>query len=268
MPLEDSNEDNLIEPVVKWWIGPQRELDDTLCMLNKISILHLSSESRSSLQDHYLDNVTRLMIDELNDNIFELIMTYVNCSRIKYLDVSSIKQSTNNVSLLLSYTRNIISLRIKFSQVSDVQLPHLKQFNSIKSLDISADQHSFKEKNICAIGKMFPSIEHLMINTEDLQNIPMLQTYVPRLRSLTFRSTEHNQIAPFYGYGESIFDHILRGKAEFLCYHENNCITVWIDEATLQDSFWQENDPASSTQSSIKTSWPKKIIQKLSSFFN
>jgi hypothetical protein len=270
--LNNFNQYRSDEPVARWWIVPQRKLNDNLSTSNRISRLHLCSESLFFLQSYYLENVTHLVITELNDGFFESMIRHVNCSRIKYLDVSSIKEENNKISSLLPYTRNITSLRINLNQLSDHQFAYLKECSGIIYLDISADEHRFDTNNISVIGNMFPNLEHLTINTQDLWNVPKLQTYLPRLHSLTFL-TITIAVSMFLddGYEGKLFDHTLRRKAEFLFQRERNYITVWIDRAALQDSYWRRRDATditnSSSVNSTKQSWPTKMIKKLSSFF-
>ncbi len=90
---------------------------------------------------------------------------------------------------------------------------------------------------------MFPNIEHLVINTRDLRNVPILQTYLPRLRSLTFVSTEQNKRSLFDDYGEEMVNENLRRKTKFLFQRKGVWVTVWIDQAALQDSYWQIINP-------------------------
>jgi hypothetical protein len=227
----------------QWWIGPRRKLSDNQSAMNTISSLNLSIESSSSLQDHYLDNVNDLVVQEFNGDLLELFITHVNCSKIKHLDVSFLKQKNHRIVLLLPYTRNIISVRINFNQLSDNQFAYLRECNKLKFVDLSSDSHDFDRKHILIIANMFPNIEHLVINTRDLRNVPILQTYLPRLRSLTFANTEQNNISFFNNYGQKMFDENLRQKTKFLFQRKGKWITVWIDQVALQDSYWQIINP-------------------------
>jgi hypothetical protein len=113
---------------------------------------------------------------------------------------------------------------------------------------------------------MFPNLEHLIINPGDLRDVPILQTYLPRLRSLTFPPG----ISIFSdGYEEKLFDHNLREKSQFLFQRETNSITVWVDQAALQDSYWRKGKTTTSSSSERATnrSWLTKTIEKLSSLF-
>jgi hypothetical protein len=143
----------------------------------------------------------------------------------------------------LPYTKNIISVRINFNQLSDNQFGYLRECNKLKFVDLSSDSHDFDERHIFIIANMFPNIEHLVINTRDLRNVPILQTYLPRLRSLTFVSTEQNKRSLFDDYGEEMVNENLRRKTKFLFQRKGVWVTVWIDQAALQDSYWQIINP-------------------------
>jgi len=240
--LQNSSQSESNSPVIEWWIGPRRKLNDNVSTTKKISSLNLSTNSSSLLQDHYLDNVNHLIVNEFNDNLLELITKHVNCSRIKHLDVSFLKQENNQISSLLPYIRNITSLRIRFDQVFTAQFGPLRVCNNVKFLDISANQHSFNEKHMSIIADMFPKLEHLAIDSRDLRNVPMLQTYLPRLRSLTFASIERNNFSSDNDYKQKMSDVNLRRKTQFLFQREAKWITVWIDQAALQETYWQITD--------------------------
>jgi hypothetical protein len=199
---------------------------------------HIVIKSSSLLQGHYLNNVKHLIVHELNDNLFELLTTHVNCSRIKHLDVSFLNENNNRINILLDCTRSIIVIQMKWRQLCDDQFASLRECKNLKFVDISAEEHSFDETCILTIGNMFPHLEHLVINTQDLRNVPILQTYLPHLRSLTFASIEPNDLSYYNDYEQKMFDENLRQNAQFLFQRRGNWITVWTDQATFQDSYW------------------------------
>jgi hypothetical protein len=176
-----------------------------------------------------------------------------------------LKQENKKISSLLPYIRNITSLRIKFNQLSDSEFTYLRACHNLKFLDISADQYSFKKKDIVMIADMFPNLEHLIINPRDLRNVPMLQTYLPRLRSLTFASIESNNFSRLNDYEEKMLDVNLQQKTQFLFQRERNWITVWIDQAALEETYWQNTSPSS--QRSSDGSWFNNVAERFSSLF-
>ncbi len=121
----------------------------------------------------------------------------MNCSRIRHFDVTYLKLGMDRISSFLPYIRNIASLRINFNQLFDDQFAYLRECKDLKFLDISADQHGFSEKHIFTIANMFPNVKHLIINTQDLQNVSMLQIYLPRLCSLTFVHVKRSNVFSF-----------------------------------------------------------------------
>jgi hypothetical protein len=130
---------------------------------------------------------------------------------------------------------------MKLSQILAYQNACVGHDNCLTLLDISSDRHSFNEEVLVIIGKLFPKIEHLIINTRDLRNVPLLQIYLPRLRSLTFKNIDGRKSSPWDDYAEGSLDEDLRRQTQFLFQREKARITVWIDKAALKESFWDIN---------------------------
>ena len=257
------------EPVAECWILPRRNVKDNLHVLNRISNLRLRAES-SLLSNHYLDNVTYLVVAQLNDSLFQLITTHVNCSRIKHLDISPIEAGNDQTPLFLQYTRNIRSLEVNLDQLCPERLSYLREYQNIKFLDISASSHSFDEQTIATIASIFPYIEHLTVNTQDLRNVPLLWTYLPHLRSLTGPSTVFDSLL------WSLNNFRIGKRPDFLSQPERNEITVWIDRAALEDCFWQSTDRTDglarrinhaywrrTTATTTNQSWPRKVLRRV-----
>jgi hypothetical protein len=227
-------------PVDQWWIGPRRKLNDNQSVTNTISSINLSTQSSSLLQDHYLGNVKYLVIREFNDNLLELLITHVDCSQIKHLDVSFPMERDNKISSLLPYIKNITSIRINFNQLrNDSPFVYLRECQKLRFVDLSSDIHEFNDARIRIIENFFPNIEHLLINTQDLQNVPLLQTYIPRLRSLTVANFDGDTIGSFSDdYERKMADENVRRKSKFLFQRGSNWTTIWIDQDALKDSYW------------------------------
>ncbi len=130
----------------------------------------------------------------------------------------------------------------------DDQFAYLRECKDLKFLDISADQHGFSEKHIFTIANMFPNVKHLIINTQDLQNVSMLQIYLSRLCSLTFVHVKRSNVFFFDVYRKQRDDENLWQKCQFLFQHDSDRITVWIDEAALQDFYWKNTDSDSDSE--------------------
>ena len=180
------DENRWIKTIDRWYIGPARALEKNSSVLNRISNLHLSMRSSTLLQNSYLNNVTHLAMDRLNNELLGLLMTHVNCSRIKHLNLGSVREKNDLISSLLSLVGNIESLRIRLEQLCSIRSENPRQYHSVQLLDLSIDIHSFNEKDISIISRMFPHLEHLIIHREDLAYVLLLQIYLPRLRSLSY----------------------------------------------------------------------------------
>ena len=143
------------------WIAPRREFNGNLSSMSKITSLQLSTEGSALLQHHYFDNISHLVLHDMNLELFEWIKTHINCSRIKHLDISDLDKESNTISLLLPSIRNIISLRMKPDQLFNYQHASLETVNCLKFLDISANQHRFVREDIAMVAKLFPNVQHL-----------------------------------------------------------------------------------------------------------
>ena len=258
MATYELDADSQDSAIFRWDTKPKMSNYSTV--LNRISKLYLFPESHSLTQDHYLNHLTHLFVDNLNDQLLTFIITHINCSRIQHLDISSTIGSDLIFPLVHSAT-NIRSLRLNLRQLYDELDGYQTIYPTVQSLDISSDQHSFSENVIFMIRRMFPNLEHLVIFTKHLQNVPMLETYFPRLRSLTFHSVEFNSLASYDSYEEKLFDRSLRERTKFFFERDENLVTVWIDQAALRNSYWK-NSGNSTIQSLIKNP-----INKISSMF-
>ena len=236
------------ETTARWFIGPQQKLGNDLSVLNSIHKLHLFIRADFLSPNAYLKNVTHLALDALDDQLLKRLTIHVNCSRIKYLDLSPIRTANSIISSLLESANNIKSLRIHPERLYDKSLGDLRHYDNIENLDISADEHQFHEEFIDMISKIFPRLEHLTIYTRDLENVPLLQTYLPRLHSLTFRIIELANTYFYDDHEQQLIDSIIRGKAEFFFRRHQGWLTVWIDQAALQSEYWKMNGSGNNSQ--------------------
>ena len=254
------------EVVFRWGARSSCYINDSPFVSNKICKLYLFPQSESLSQNYYLHNVTHLFIDGLDDRILTYITTHINCSHIHHLDLSSMT-GNNLIFPLLECATNVRSLRINFIQLHDELYEHARIYGNIQSLDTSADRHRFNEKDIFTISRIFPHLQHLIVYTKDLQNVPILETYLPRLRSFTFSPTELSDTDLYDVRGEESFYNSLRNKAEFLFQRNGDWITVWINQAALRDSFWRKTRKTDNSKRSDGGSWVKRATNKIFSLF-
>ncbi|CAF3937715.1 unnamed protein product [Rotaria sp. Silwood1] len=249
-------------PVIHCWTVPLRARLDSI-PVNKITSLGISGVANSLSCYNYYNNVKHLVIRDLNEDLFEWIKIHVNYSRISYLDIAPLIHESNTITLLLSYATNINSLRIQYDRLLAHQNVYLEKKNCLKCLDISVVQHKFDKNDIVTIARLFPDIEHLRINTTSLFNVPLLQTYLPNLRCLTFKIM-CRQFLSNDEYEQRLWDNNMRTNAHFLFQRRRDFITVWIDQDALKDSYWKKFalDSSSSVSKSIATVW-----KRISSFF-
>jgi hypothetical protein len=125
------------------------------------------------------------------------------------------------------------SLRIQYGHLLAHPTVYLEKSNQLKSLDISVNDHSFSENDILNISKLFPKLERLAINTRELSNVPLLNTHLPHLRTLTLRIM--NDKFSLNRDEQKIWDNLLRQQVKLLFQLHEKWLTIWIDEAVFRD---------------------------------
>ena len=253
------------ETITRWFIGPQRMLDKYSSVLNGLSKLRLSAQAHSLSQNHYLNNVIHLIVADLTDDLLQLLPTCINCSRIQYLDVSSITTNNNNniISSLLSLIPNLRSLRIHFERLYENIVRDGKSYDHLRTLDISAGEHELHKRDIQTIRQFSPHLEHLSIYTRFLENVPLLQTYFPHLRTLTFRIIELTNTYFYNEHEQKLIDSILHDQVQFHFQREESRVTVWIDQEAFQDPYWQQNGSTDTSGHYNDRSRLKRIIDEM-----
>ncbi|CAF1343089.1 unnamed protein product [Rotaria sordida] len=229
-------QDEYNQPVIQFWIVPKRaRIDDILT--NEIMNFGISNVTSSLSNYYHFKNLKHLVIYNLDKDLLQWFVTYVNYSQIQYLDISLQDNESNTITLLLSYIINIISLRIPYKLLLNHQKVYLGKTNYLKYLDISVDEHYFDEKDIITISQLFPYIEHLTINTIKLSNIPLIKTYLLHLRCLTFKCINFS-FSSYDNYERKLWDDQLRRKVQFLFERKADSITIWTDQDTFEESYW------------------------------
>ena len=69
-------------------------------------------------------------------------------------------------------TDNLRCLQIHIDQLLALENSCLSSNNSLRYLDVCPNQDNFDERVMMIIAKLFANIEHLAINTRNLENIP------------------------------------------------------------------------------------------------
>ncbi|CAF1372340.1 unnamed protein product [Adineta ricciae] len=208
--------------LLQWWCIPTDQIDKT------VSHLSLSNQTSLFSSKIYFDNVKVLEIFNLNADLISWITKSINCSRVDELTVSLCDEQPSILNSLLKMMTNVRLLDINYdylSEISEETCPHLK------CLDISDEIHRFHEEDLIRIARLFPTLEHLLINTNDLFNVPLINEHFHHLRTLTFRIPEK--------YFHRLADFKEDSQIPFLYQIELNWIKIWIDQSTFDKSFWQ-----------------------------
>jgi hypothetical protein len=241
-------------PATVWWMAPERSVRNNFSTLDETTSLNLSLLPDYIWRPYYFNKVKCLTVTRPDEHLLTWLTTYVNCSQIRELIVSFSSKDTNVLTLILSCVSNINSLQISFDQLILHKNATVRKNHFLKRLDISVHMHTFTEEDIIIIAELFPFLEHIKINTQNLYNVPILRTHLPHLRSLTFT------IIDFYldnddDYEERMWDYDFRISTQFFFRRERNWVTIWVDQAALEEPYWGTFDktPPRSNISSIIT---------------
>ncbi|CAF3914180.1 unnamed protein product [Rotaria magnacalcarata] len=223
--------------------------------------------ARNNLARHQ-SNVEYLTVSGMNFTLDDLGNIFKLARRLKYLHVENFDQGCSrygntkrDLKVLTPYFNcmpilNCLAIKAH-GVLMDVDawkicfensLPLLIHFhiraavsasnNRIRHLDISHCEHTFNEQGIILICKYFPYIEHLNINSKGLYNVPLIKKYLKYLRSLTFEMNDYYN----NGFDEDSASRRLYyplQRTEFRFLINNPKMTVWMDQAAFDDSYWQ-----------------------------
>ena len=216
-----------------FWSLPSRGFDDNPFSLSVITGIHMTDSFPISMIQYKLNHVKFLRIDSINFCLYRWINKCIHLNNILQFDASSVKTNSHLFILLISSMNKLQTLSIDFNLLSNYQ--PIQSIRSMRELNISSNEHSFSQQNIHFLANLFPSIEHLSINTKDLHHVPLLETFLPNLITLTFQI-----IDPDYRYStkKSKWIQRFRNEVTFEYQYTEDCITVWIDQDVFNDSFW------------------------------
>jgi hypothetical protein len=232
------DQDEFLQPVTRWWIVPTRARIDDI-PTKDITHIGITNAFKYLSDYYYFKNIKHLAVYNLDSDLIQCLVRCVNFSGIEHLGVSFFDRESHTIISLLSYLENMTSLRIQYGHLLAHLTIYLEKSNQLKSLDISVNDHRFSENDILNISKLFPKLERLAINTRELSNVPLLNTHLPHLRTLTLRimndgfSLNHDQ--------QKIRDNLLRQQVKFLFHLHKKWMTIWIDEAVFKDTYWQRS---------------------------
>ncbi|CAF3491685.1 unnamed protein product [Rotaria socialis] len=224
------------------WIAPDRTSNNELVKVNRNICWKSVDRNSTILHNYYFDNVKIRAVDNIDKSLFQWLTKYVNCGCIKELIITAPEKTTEKLTKLVSFLTNINFLYISF----DLLVVNIGAFKAIKRcvkhLNISHCEHTFNEQDIIVIGKCFPYLEHLNINTKGLYNVPLIKRYLKYLRSLTFEMRDY-YINDFDDDSARRRLYDLHQQTRFLFSIKNRKMTVWMDQTAFDDSYWQTFAP-------------------------
>ena len=226
------------------WSLPSRVIETNSSRLNFLTALRITQSFSSSTMECKLNNIKILRIDAIDSPLLHWINQYIDLNKVIQLDVHSVRDKFHLIISLISQMKNLNDLIINDSictisreLVTDKIVQFIPISRSVRRLDIFSyfTDHPFERKHIRCLAFCFPLLEHLRICTRDLQNVPFLNKYFPKLITLTFKIDS-----------DLIFNHDylnqwekqFRSKVKFQYRRKSNYITIWVDHNALNDHFW------------------------------
>ncbi|CAF4130091.1 unnamed protein product, partial [Adineta steineri] len=85
----------------------------------------------------------------------------------------------------LSIFTNLRTVRLLPKALTTLSKDISQVFPTVQYLDLCDEIELFHSERVDQIQKLFPNVEHLVLNTESLDCVPNLACCLPRLRSLT-----------------------------------------------------------------------------------
>ena len=222
-------EDVYSYPVKTWWIVPFRALVDSKPM-SDIRCFYLSGRANFLTKYYYFSNVKSLIVQDLDSDLFDWFQQCFNLSSIEYIDLSILREISNDVHRLLESLNNLTKLRITDQQLS------LIRNHQIKCLDLCYSQVSFENTDLFAhISQQFPNLEHLTVDIRRLYINPSLRRCLPKLRSVTYLSKDQSI---YRNYLNEMVRWVLENgfRNRTLVRQSYPWKTIWIDQQALLDN--------------------------------
>jgi hypothetical protein len=226
------------EKPCSFWTIPQRCVTNNRLLMDHLTTLSVSGISSILPTQFKLNNVKHLKVDHLNSSLFRWITTYINLSNLTELMIPHLETENDQINSLLAQAENISSFQINFNQLFSEHSARIGEYNSIRRLDISVAKHPFRQEDILVLARLFPSIEHLRIYPINLDTVPLLNVYLPKIHSLTLKFLDSD----FRTFGSHLgrpWHNPWRYHKQFLFQCTDRSITIWIDEAAFKDPFWR-----------------------------
>ena len=221
------------QPIAQYWARPKR-LDSSPG--SPITAMIVTDASKLQWENHYFSCVHRLFINTEDNGTLSWIVTHIDGSQVYYLEVSS---SSISVRSLLPVLKNVRCIHASFDQIRTNGESNFQAIPSVRYLNLADSLHSFNEEEIIMIATLFPNLEHLGIFTEQLFNVPLLQRALPRLRSLTHRIVDIDFPPVNADRLLSRWEAALRRRTKFLFHRHEHYLTIWLDDAVDDRSYWK-----------------------------
>ncbi|CAF1500506.1 unnamed protein product [Adineta steineri] len=181
---------------------------------------------------------------------------HVNCLKIKHFEGRHFCEGTE-----LSIFTNLRTVRLLPKALTTLSKDISQVFPTVQYLDLRDEIELFHSERVDQIQKLFPNVEHLVLNTESLDCVPNLACCLPRLRSLTcIMHDQDSEWNPYsITYHTSRWSQSLRRKCDLFFCREEVFLIIWLDKASIENTQWH-------TFSTKKT--PKEKRQGFAALFD
>ncbi|CAF4064282.1 unnamed protein product, partial [Adineta steineri] len=160
---------------------------------------------------------------------------HVNCLEIKHFEGRYFCKGTE-----LSIFTNLRTVVLPPKALTALSKDISQVFSTVQCLDLRDEKELFHSECVDQIRKLFPNVEHLVLNTESLDCLPNLACCLPRLRSLTCMM--HDQDPKWkpdsIRYHLSKWSQSLRQKCDLFFCREEDFLIIWLDKASINNTRW------------------------------
>ncbi|CAF1369868.1 unnamed protein product [Adineta steineri] len=165
---------------LQFWTGAVRS--DTFLQNPMILTGEWASQIHERKDDYsyYAEHVDCQNMDQ---HMVDWFKGHVNCLKIKHFEGRHFCKGTE-----LSIFTNLRTVRLPPKALAVLSKDIFQVFPAVQSLDLRDEKELFQSECIDQIRKLFPNVEHFVLNTESLDCVSNLACCLPRLRSLTFKS--------------------------------------------------------------------------------
>ncbi|CAF1277242.1 unnamed protein product [Adineta steineri] len=171
----------------------------------------------------------------MDQSMVDWFKGHVNCLKIKHFEGRHFCKGTE-----LSIFPNLRTVRLPPKVLTALTKDKSQVFPTVQYLDLHDEIELFNSECVDQIRKLFPNVEHLVLNTELLDCVPNLASCLPRLRSLTFMMHDQDPkwMPESTRYHLSRWSRSLRRNCDLFFCREKDFVIVWLDKTSIENTRW------------------------------